>query len=95
MKQGYVYIMASQRNGTLYVGVTSDLARRVMEHKGSAVPGFTQNYSCHLLVWYQACDDIMIAIAEEKKLKKWLREWKLNLIERTNPEWNDLSFDLF
>lgn len=94
MKQGYVYIMASQKNGTLYIGVTNDLLRRVSEHKDATITGFTKKYRCHLLVWYEACDDIVTAIAGEKRLKKLGRAQKLKLIETDNLNWRDLSVDL-
>ncbi len=86
----YVYIMASRRNGTLYIGVTKDLMRRVHEHKTDAVPGFTARYQVHHLVWYEATDSIISAIQREKQLKNWQRAWKVRLIEATNPYWNDL-----
>ena len=90
----YVYILASQRNGTLYIGVTNDLARRVYEHKNSLIEGFTKKYNVKTLVYYEMTDDIGVAINREKCLKKWNRKWKLNLIESQNPEWKDLSLDL-
>ena len=86
----YVYILASQRNGTLYVGVTSDLVGRTWEHKNDLVEGFTKKYGVHILVWYELYDDIEAAIAREKWLKKWNRAWKLRLIEKENSGWNDL-----
>ena len=86
----YVYILASQRNGTLYVGVTSDLVGRTWEHKNDLVEGFTKKYGVHILVWYELHDDIEAAIAREKRLKKWNRAWKLRLIEKENSGWNDL-----
>jgi putative endonuclease len=90
MKQPAVYILASQRNGTLYIGVTSDLVQRVWQHKNDVVEGFTQKYGVHLLVYYELHDDMENAILREKRLKKWNRAWKLRLIEEKNPEWNDL-----
>ena len=90
----WVYILASGRNGTLYVGVTNDLARRVHEHKEGAVAGFTRTYGVTLLVHAEPYDDIRTAIEREKRLKKWRRAWKLALIERGNPHWRDLYFDL-
>ena len=87
---GYVYIMASGRNGTLYIGVTSDLERRVYEHREGLLPGFTKKYDCRLLVWYQEFDRIGDAIQREKTLKQWYRKWKLKLIEDMNPNWDDL-----
>ena len=87
----YVYILAGGRNGTLYVGVTNDLARRVEEHKNGAVAGFTKKYRVHNLVYYERYDFIRDAIQREKRVKEWQRKWKLELIEKTNPEWKDLS----
>ena len=89
-KGGFVYILASERNGTLYVGVTSDLIRRVWEHRDGTVPGFTSKYDVKMLVWYERHDDIEAAIGREKAVKKWRRAWKLSLIEETNPDWRDL-----
>ena len=85
-----VYVLASKRNGTLYVGVTSDLVKRVWEHKDDLVEGFTSKYSVHLLVYYEMHEDMLGAITREKQIKKWNRIWKLKLIERDNPEWKDL-----
>ena len=90
-KRPAVYILASKRNGTLYVGVTSDLARRIGEHKNDLVEGFTQKYGVHMLVYYEMHDDMLSAITREKQINKWNRDWKLRLIERENPEWRDLS----
>ena len=90
----YVYLLASRKHGTLCVGVTNDLILRVYEHKNHAVPGFTSRYGVHLLVWFEYCDDVINAITREKELKKWRRDWKINLIERTNPEWVDLYASL-
>jgi len=89
-KQPCVYILASDRNGTLYVGVTSDLTKRVWEHKNDLVPGFTKRYGVHDLVWYELHDSMESAISREKAIKEWKRQWKLELIERENPEWKDL-----
>jgi putative endonuclease len=86
----YVYILASRKHGTLYIGVTRDLGRRIYEHRTNAVRGFTSRYVVHLLVWYECYDDPISAITREKELKKWRRDWKINLIERSNPEWVDL-----
>lgn len=86
----FVYILASQRNGTLYIGVTKDLIRRVYEHKTDAVHGFTARDQVHHLVWYEHTDCMMSAIRREKQLKNWQRAWKLKLIEQTNPDWHDL-----
>ena len=85
-----VYLLASKRNGTLYVGVTSDLVKRVWEHKDDLVAGFTSKYGVHLLVYYELHEDMLGAITREKRIKKWTRIWKLKLIERDNPEWKDL-----
>ena len=87
---GWVYIMASKRNGTIYTGVTSDLQRRGQEHKEGLTPGFTSKYGCHMLVWYERHDNIVEAIAREKELKKYRRAWKLYLIEGFNPDRLDL-----
>jgi putative endonuclease len=86
----YVYILASRRNGTLYVGVTSDLARRVYEHRSDAFPGFTAKYDVKRLVWYELHGTADEAISQEKRIKRWRRAWKLDLIERFNPQWLDL-----
>jgi putative endonuclease len=93
-KYGYVYILASKRNGTLYIGVTSDLIKRIYEHKNDFVDGFTKKYGVHSLVYFKQCDDIESAISEEKRLKRWNRKWKLELIEKENPRWKDLYEDL-
>ncbi len=85
-----VYILASRRNGTLYVGVTSELAKRVYEHKHGLVDGFTKKYGVHQLVYFELAEDMLSAIAREKQIKKWKRAWKIELIERGNPEWRDL-----
>jgi putative endonuclease len=86
----YVYILASKPNGVLYVGVTNNLIRRVHEHKTHAVAGFTQRYKVAQLVWFEQTDDVLSAIAYEKRLKGWNRVWKVALIEKTNPHWQDL-----
>jgi putative endonuclease len=86
----YVYMMASKKNGVLYVGVTSDLVRRVYEHKTSPVKSFTSRYNIGMLVWFEVYDDPLTAITREKELKKWRRAWKVALIEAGNPEWHDL-----
>jgi putative endonuclease len=93
-KTYYVYILASKRNGTLYIGVTNDLARRSLEHRDALVPGFTKKYGVKMLVYYEAFGDIDAAIHRESRLKKYKREWKLNLIEERNPNWRDLSEEL-
>lgn len=90
MKDYYVYMMASKRNGTLYTGITSDLVRRVYEHRTGAVEGFTKRYGVKMLVWYETTQDVNSAIAREKNIQAWKRQWKLELIEKTNLQWNDL-----
>ena len=92
--QYYVYLLASKRNGTLYIGVTSELIKRVYEHKNNLVEGFTQKYKVHNLVYYETTDDINSVITREKQLKKWKRTWKMELIEKNNPGWRDLYFEL-
>jgi putative endonuclease len=87
----YVYILASGRNGTLYVGVTNNLIRRVGEHKRAEVPGFTKRYAVKKLVYFESCDDPAGAIEREKHIKKWYRRWKIELIEAHNPDWHDLA----
>ena len=94
MKQPCVYLLASKRNGTLYVGVTSDLIRRVWEHKQGVVEGFTKKYNVHMLVWFEMQQDMYTAITREKALKEWKRAWKLELIESGNPTWKDLYEEL-
>jgi putative endonuclease len=89
-RQPAVYILASMRNGTLYVGVTSDLVRRVWEHKQDFVEGFTAKYHIHQLVYFELHRNMAEAILREKRIKKWNRAWKIELIEKNNPEWNDL-----
>jgi putative endonuclease len=86
----YVYILASKPRGTLYVGVTNNLIRRVFEHQNKLIEGFTERYDVSLLVWYESSQSIESAIAYEKKLKRWRREWKIEMIENQNPEWVDL-----
>jgi putative endonuclease len=89
-KQPAVYILASKRNGTLYIGVTSDLVKRIWEHKNNMVDGFTKRYNVHQLVWYELHESMESAITREKRLKNWKRKWKLELIERRNPKWIDM-----
>jgi len=86
----YVYILASEKYGTLYLGMTNDIVRRVHQHKSKAVAGFTKRYSVDKLAWFEICDDPTSAIAREKELKKWRRDWKIRLIEESNPRWIDL-----
>jgi putative endonuclease len=94
MKHPCVYIVASKRYGTLYIGVTSDLVKRIWEHKNGAADGFTTRYRLHTLVWYEQHETMNSAISREKLLKTWKRRWKLNLIESMNPEWRDLYPDI-
>jgi putative endonuclease len=89
-KSPFVYIMASKRNGTLYTGVTSDLVKRVWEHREGRVDGFTKRYGVKRLVYFEPHGDMYAAITREKQIKKWSREWKVRLIEAMNPEWRDL-----
>jgi putative endonuclease len=89
-KQPAVYVLASKRNGTLYIGVTSDLQKRAWEHKNDMVEGFTKRYGVHSLVYYELHSEMVSAINREKQMKKWNRAWKLELIERENPDWKDL-----
>jgi putative endonuclease len=86
----YVYLLASRKQGTLYVGMTSDLVRRVYQHRTEAIPGFTSHYGVHRLVWFGCFDDPTSAISYEKDIKKWRRAWKIALIEKENPDWQDL-----
>ena len=94
MNQYYLYILASIKNGTLYIGVTNNLLRRISEHKNDSVDGFTKKYKIHKLVYYEEINDVKVAIQREKQVKKWERQWKINLIEKNNPEWKDLYYDL-
>ena len=89
-KQAAVYILASKYNGTLYIGVTSNLIQRIWQHKEDLLEGFTQKYAVHFLVYYELHEEMPTAILREKQLKKWNRQWKINLIEKSNPEWKDL-----
>ncbi len=89
-KRFCVYLLASQRNGTLYVGMTSDLVKRIWEHKNGFVEGFTKQHGVKLLVWYEIHENAESAIIREKQIKAWKRDWKLRLIEESNPYWNDL-----
>jgi len=94
MKQYYVYILASKKNGTLYIGVTNNLPKRVYEHKNNLVEGFTRKYNVPNLVYYEGYRDVYGAIAIEKAMKKWKRQWKIELIEKGNPYWKDLYCDV-
>ena len=89
-KQPTVYILASKRRGTMYVGVTSDLLKRVWTHKNNMVEGFTKKYNVHLLVWYEMHGNMESALIREKRIKEWKRAWKIELIEKENPRWEDL-----
>jgi putative endonuclease len=93
-KPHYVYILASKRNGTLYTGVTTNLKKRVYEHKNNLVGGFTKKYRVHKLVYYEKFENNLDALTREKKIKRWIRKWKLELIEQMNPDWKDLYFEL-
>jgi putative endonuclease len=90
----FVYMLASKRNGTLYVGVTNDLARRIAEHKAKLVPGFTRKYDVNLLVYFELFDTVLEARAREHSLKRWRRAWKIALIEKLNADWRDLSHEM-
>lgn len=90
MKHGYVYILTNKKHGTLYIGVTSDLPKRIHQHREGLIDGFTKNYGLKSLVYYEAHDDITDAIQREKQMKKWRRSWKIELIESMNPLWLDL-----
>ena len=89
-----VYLLASARNGTLYVGVTSDLVKRIYEHKHGMADGFTKKYAVKMLVWFEMSSDITAAVTREKQIKKWNRLWKLRLVDQSNPEWRDLYADI-
>ena len=90
MSSCYVYIGASKRNGTLYIEVTDNLSRKVLEHKNDLTEGFTKKYRIHMLVYYEGCPDVESAIQRERQMKKWNRQWKITRIEQQNPEWRDL-----
>lgn len=90
----FVYILASKRNGTLYTGMTNDLARRVWEHRNGYIKGFTDKHNVKTLVWFEHHTDVNHAISREKRIKRWRRDWKLNLVERSNPSWDDLYTSL-
>ena len=94
MGQYFVYILASKKNGTVYIGVTNNLLKRVYEHKNNLVEGFTQKYDVHNLVYYEKFRSIQDAITREKNMKKWKRKWKMELIEKSNPNWEDLYYTL-
>lgn len=90
MNAGFVYIMANGRNGTIYIGLTSDLVQRIWQHRNGMAPGFTRKHGCNLLVWFEAYDDLQEARLRELQMKKWKRQWKLSTIEQMNPKWDDL-----
>ncbi|MGB4813238.1 MAG: GIY-YIG nuclease family protein [Methylophilaceae bacterium] len=94
MKQPAVYMLASQRNGTLYIGVTSDLIKRIWQHREGLAEGFTKEHGVKMLVWYEQHVTMESAISKEKAMKKWLREWKIKAIEQSNPDWNDLWYEI-
>ena len=94
LMQPCVYLLASRRNGTLYVGVTSNLVKRIWEHKNNVVQGFTQKYGVHMLVWFELHETMESAIRREKAIKEWKRDWKLKLIEQQNPAWRDLYSEI-
>jgi putative endonuclease len=91
MRTYFVYMMTNKKRGTLYIGVTNNLPRRVYEHKKGILGGFTKKYNLRKLIWYEVTDSIRIAIEEEKRMKKWKRQYKINVVEEENPNWNDLS----
>jgi len=95
MKQYFVYILSNKRNGTMYVGVTNNLERRVYEHKNKLVDGFTKKYGLDKLVYFEETNNVRDALEREKQLKHWKRKWKMDLIEKDNPEWEDLTKSLF
>jgi putative endonuclease len=95
MQSGFVYIMASRRNGTIYIGLTSDLPQRITQHREGLIEGFTKQYGCKLLVWFERYDDLQEARRRELQMKNWKRLWKLRVIEEMNPEWDDLFESLF
>ena len=91
MREGFVYILTNRKSGVLYIGVTSDLAKRVEQHRTGSVPGFAKKYQCRRLVWFEVFDNIHDARIVERRLKAWKRDWKIELIERANPGWSDLG----
>lgn len=93
--QYYVYILCNKKDGVLYIGMTNDLERRMFEHKNKLVDGFTKKYNLSKLVYFEIFPQVKDAIIREKRLKKWKRQWKVNLIEEDNPNWNDIAFDWF
>lgn len=95
MKNYYIYILASSKNGTLYIGVTNNIFKRILEHKEKRIEGFTKKYNVDELVYYEIFDTVNEALYREKQLKKWNRQWKINLIEKENPGWRDLSIEMY
>ncbi len=95
MKAGFVYIMASGKNGTIYIGSTSNLIQRVVQHREGMADGFTKDNECHILVWFEAYDDLQEARQRELRMKEWKRSWKIKRIEESNLEWDDLYGSLF
>jgi putative endonuclease len=93
-KKYYVYIVASKKNGTIYIGMTNNLKGRVVQHKEGLIPGFTQKYKVNMLVYFEEYNDVRDAITRETQMKRWKREWKIELIESVNPEWKDLFYEL-
>ncbi|NAS29643.1 GIY-YIG nuclease family protein [Flavobacteriaceae bacterium R38] len=93
--QYYVYIISNKMNGTLYIGMTNDLERRMFEHKNKLVSGFSKTYNLNKLIYFEIYNHVEDAILREKRLKKWKRQWKINLIIEKNPKWNDLAIDWF
>ena len=94
MDQYYIYLLASRRNGTLYIGVTNNLVKRIWQHKNNIIEGFSKKYNIHKLVYYETTADVNSAITREKQMKKWNRQWKIELIEKHNPNWEDLYYGL-
>ncbi len=94
MSSFYVYILTNTRDGTLYTGVTNNLIRRVYEHKSGGIEGFTKKYKTNKLVYFEETPDVQSAITREKRIKKWRRSWKIELIEKNNPQWRDLYYDI-
>jgi len=93
-KEYFIYILANKKNGTLYIGITNNLIRRIYEHKNDLIDGFSKKYGIHNLVYYESYNDVRDALNRETQMKKWNRKWKIELIEKSNPEWNDLYNEL-
>ena len=94
MREGFVYILTNRKNGVLYIGATNDLSKRIEQHRAGGVPGFAKKYQCRSLVWFERFDNVHDARIVERRMKAWKRDWKIELIEKTNPEWSDLSQSL-